>query len=95
MSEQLNLTTPITSPTRTAYLIQRVVLDIQNSVIQCWLIGSDNAQVLLEWDGTQAAALLSALNTANFSTNSLVKNIFLQAISSGKLPPGAVSGVPS
>jgi hypothetical protein len=95
MAEIFTLTTPITQPTRTTYIVERLILDWSAQVIQVYLMGSDGIEVFNQWTGPQATALMTALNTANFTTNSLYKNILLQLIAAGKIPAGTVSGTPS
>ncbi len=95
MAEQLDLTTPIVPPTRTAYTFSRLVLDLEAQVIQAVVRGSDGVEVRGEWTGATAVALMTALNTANLSTLSLVKRVLQKMVTDGKLPAGSVSGTPS
>jgi hypothetical protein len=95
MAETFTLTTPIANPSRTTYIVQRIMLDIQNSVIQVYLIGSDGIQVLCEWNGPLATTLLTQLNSANFTTTSFIKATINACATAGKIPPGSVSGTPS
>lgn len=95
MAEQLDLTTPITQPTRTAYSVASLALDWGNEVIRVGLLGSDTVPIQIEWRGAQATTLMIALNKANLSTISLQKRILQQAVTDGKLPAGAVTGVPA
>lgn len=94
MAEQLNLTSPIVPPTRTTYTIKRMILDWSASVIQVWLQGSDDVEILAEYTGSAAASLMTTLNTANMSTNSLYKRTLQKLVADGKLPAGTVSGTP-
>jgi hypothetical protein len=95
MAELLTLTAPLVPPTRTTYKINRLVLDVVASVIQAYLGGSDGVEVLAEWTGAPAAALLTALNSANLSVKSLQRRVLEQAVTDGKLTAGTVSGTPS
>lgn len=94
MPEQLDLTVPIIQPQRLSYLITLMVLDWAAPAIIIRLLGSDNVEVRAEYAGNTALTLLSALNTANLSTASLHKRVLQRLVADGKLPAGAVSGVP-
>jgi hypothetical protein len=95
MAEQLDLAAPIVPPTRTTYTIKLIVLDWTAQVTQVRLAGSDGVEVLAEWTGAAAVALMTALNTANLSTSSLHKRVLQKCVTDGKLPSGTVSGVPA
>ncbi len=95
MSEQLDLTSPIAPPTRTAYTFSRLVLDLDAQVIQAVVRGTDGVEVRGEWVGSTAVALMTALNTANLSSLSLVKRVLQKMVTDGKLPAGSVSGSPT
>ncbi len=95
MAEQLDLSTPIVPPSRTAYTLARVVLDFEAQVIQAIVRGSDGVEIRGEWTGATAVTLMTALNTANLSTTSLVKRVLQKMVIDGKLPTGSVSGSPS
>src|SRR5207249_4446898 len=94
MAEVLTLSAPIVPPSRTTYQVTRLVLDLNAKVIQAWLLGSDGVELDVEWNGAQAVTLMTALNTANLSTVSLVKRVLQQAVTDGLLPAGTVSGTP-
>ena len=95
MSEQLDLTTPIVTPSRTTYSVQRVLFDWAAAVIQIWVKGSDSVELQLEYTGPTATSLMTILNTANLSTLSLQKRVLQKLVTDGKLPAGTVSGTPS
>ncbi len=95
MSEQLDLTTPITPPMRTSYAFSRLVLDLDSQVIQAVVKGTDGVEVRAEWTGSTAVSLMTILNSANLSTTSLVKRVLQKMVTDGKLPAGSVSGIPS
>jgi hypothetical protein len=94
MSEQLDLTTPIATPARTFYMVQRLVLDWGNQIIQVTVRGSDNVDVHSQWEGATAVTLMRALNKANLTANSLHKRVITQLIADGFLPAGTISGTP-
>jgi hypothetical protein len=95
MAEIFTLTTPIPQPSIVTYTVHRVVLDLQASVIQVWLLGSNGVETLCEWDGAVAATFLTQLNSANFTTTSFIKATINACVAAGKIPPGSVSGTPS
>jgi hypothetical protein len=94
MSEQLDLTSPIVPATRTTYRVIRMLLDWEAKIIQVVLRGSDGVEILAEWSDSAAVALMTTLNTANFSTISQHKRILQRLVLDGKLPAGSVSGTP-
>lgn len=102
MAETVTLTAPITKPSQTSIRIERIILDIeQKSIVIQWL-GTNNEA------GTAAyptpapplsaqptgAALLTALNTANLSANSLVKRVISRLQADGYVPAGTIAGTP-
>jgi hypothetical protein len=95
MAEIFTLTTPITQPVRNTYIVERLILDWTAQVVQVYLMGSDGVEVFNQWTGASAVTLMTAMNSANFTVNSLYKNILLQLIAAGKIPAGTVSGTPS
>lgn len=94
MPEALNLTTPITV-TRSGYTLLRLVLDWEASRIEAVVRGSDGVEVQGEWRGPAAVTMMTALNTADLRTNSLVKRVFTQLVAAGTLPAGTVTGTPT
>ena len=75
MAEQFDLTAPMTGPSRTYYRIVSVTLGWENRTIAIELRGSDNQIITCGYTGTEAAALMTSLNTMNFSTVSLYKRL--------------------
>ena len=92
--ETLTLTTPIAPPSRTTYQVQRVTLDWANAVILIDLLGSDGVVINARYEAAAATALMTILNTANLSTNSLHKRILQKLQTDGFLPAGTVTGAP-
>lgn len=94
MAESLTLTTPITptAPTTTTYTVRSIYLGRDEEVIR--VVVRDNNHVLTThvYEGATAVTLMTALNKANLSTNSLQKRILNQLASDGKLPAGTVTG---
>ena len=103
MSESISLTAPITKPTQTTILLDRVTVDITaQSIYVQWLgnngeIGSAAYPTPAPLGSSQpsGATLLHNLNTANFTVTSLVKNILLRLQTDGYVPAGTVIGTPA
>ena len=91
--EQLNLTTPITTPNLTNYRVQRLDLDWGNAVIHIDVVSNTEKHFGHEYRGAIATTLMRALNTANLTAESLHRRVLKRLISDGVLP-GAVSGTP-
>jgi hypothetical protein len=96
MAEIVTLTTPL--PATSTLRIASFYLDVRYSVIRVvfaeWVANAwlpDGRQVIAEWTGATADALILALNKANLTTQSLAQRVFAQAIADGKLA-GAQSG---
>jgi hypothetical protein len=90
------LTTPV-SVTTTTYSLSYVGIDVANNRIVETFTSNAGAVVTKTYDSTTAptgATLLHTLNTANFSTNSLIKAVYNRAITDGVIPAGSVSGTP-
>lgn len=94
MPEQYDLTTPIPFASRTGYKIVSLLLGWENQTIAITLRGSDNVTLTFYYTGTEAANLMSTLNTANLSTNSLYKRILTKLASDNYLPVGTITGTP-
>lgn len=90
--EQFDPTTP---PAVTAWIVDSLVLDWAHSMIRIVLHDSIGNTLKVRYDGDKAIQLMSALNTANLSTNSLHKRILNQLSNDGYLPVGSVSGTPA
>ena len=97
--EQLVLTTPTTATT-TQYAVRGLVLSrnptaIDESFVRVTVEDNFGVKSAHEYSGAEAAALLTQLNTMNFSTVSLQKRLLQKLVADGKLPPGTVTGTPS
>ena len=96
MAEILTLTTPITPPTNSTYTIDRITIDVIALSIMVQLLGTNGEALSKVYDSTTnptGATLLHALNTGNFSVNSLMKAVYNRLIADGVLT-GSVSGTP-
>ena len=101
MAETVNLTAPITRPSTNAIQLQSLLIDaISGSVYVTWK--GDDGQLFSASYPTPPPAgssqpsgmtLITALNTANLSTVSLVKRIYNRLITDGYIS-GTVAGTP-
>lgn len=94
MTEQVDLTVPITPPTSSSYTVVSILFDKRGSHIEARLVDNTGKDAVFTYDGIVATNLMIALNKANMATISLEKRIFNQLIADGKLS-GTVSGVPA
>ena len=91
MAELLNLTIPeFASAGTSSYGVKRLVLAMNPPAIDIFLEGAGYEKRIMI-TGVEAATLLTALNTSDFSTTSLRKRILLYLVSSGRLG-GTVTG---
>jgi len=100
MAEQVTLPVP-TTKTRTRWKLEALVLNIARQRIEV-LLTDDNGEYLTAAYPTPApegssqptgATLLTTLNTANLTTNSLIKRVFTRLITDGYIT-GSVTGTP-
>lgn len=92
MPEILTLTVPVVQ-TRNTYEVKVLNLDWDAAHIHIRLLGSDGVVQVFNYDGLVATSLMTILNTANLSTNSLQKRILQKLVADGLLA-GTVSGTP-
>ena len=91
--EQLNLTFPVTYPNTTSWKVDELHLRWSAARIDIRLLGSGGESKHVIYSGSTATTLMSALNKANLSTNSLHKRILNQLVTDGEIS-GTVSGSP-
>jgi hypothetical protein len=102
MAETVTLVTPIVRPPTTSIKIERVVLDIVAKSVYIQWLGDDGSAGSASYPtpapagSTQpsGATLLNTLNTANLSSNSLVRRILGRLQTDGYIGTGAVTGTP-
>ena len=94
MSEQLNLTTPIVTPTLAFYAIAAIVLQRDTQEVHIHLLGTNGEHLHHSYSGIVAIALIEELNTANMAIASLEKRILLRLVADGVLI-GTISGSPN
>jgi hypothetical protein len=90
------LTAPAVTTTST-YTISYVGLDVANSTIRVDIVSNTGLHVFKTYDASTTptgATLLHNLNTANFTTTSLVKQVFNRLQADGVISAGSVSGIP-
>ena len=92
--EQLDLTTPTAGPSIVSYKVLRITFGTSPPIIDWTVADNTGASYSGTYSGEQAATMLSALNTANLTTNSLQKRILTQLQADGSLPSGSISGTP-
>jgi len=94
--EQLDLETPITTPSTTSWTVDEIHLWRTDARMIVIFKGSNGEKQRCMDQGPSATATMNALNKANLSTNSLQKRAITWA--QGLTPPclgaGAVSGTP-
>lgn len=102
MSESITLTTPVVKPSQTGIVIDRITIDVTaKSVLIQWLgnngeAGSAAYPTPAPQGSVQptGATIITTLNTANLSANSLVKRVLQRLQTDGYLAAGNVSGTP-
>lgn len=101
MPETITLSAPVSKPSRTAVSLDRITIDVrQKSVLIQW-VGDDGEPGSAAYptpapqgvSQPTGAVLISTLNTANLTANSLVKRVFTRLIADGYLF-GTVAGTP-
>lgn len=93
--EELLLTTPETKPTNTRWRWNSLTLNRSApSVTATFLEPTTGEQRTCSETGPAALALMSTLNTANLTNNSLQKRVFTWALSKNTFGPGTLSGTP-
>ncbi len=94
MAEQLDLTSPVVIPNVANYRVSVLSLLWDDAVISIAL-RDNNGQVLsFSYNGAQATSMMTVLNKANLTSNSLHKRVLNQLVSDGFLA-GTVSGSPA
>jgi hypothetical protein len=96
--ELVTLTTPIVPPSTATYHVAQMVLDVDGSSITVILKGANQtdapiAKIYNSATVPTGSSLLHTINTANFSTNSLIKAVYNRLIADGIIV-GTVSGLP-
>ncbi len=94
MAEQINLASPArAAPGTTTWRPVLLHLNWEKATIKVGFRGDNGEYTSIGYDGAQATALMTALNKANLTTESLHRRLMERAIMDGKLT-GTISGVP-
>lgn len=91
--EIITLATPVTTPSITTWRVSSLLLDWDAAVIAISLRGSGGERLSHTYAGAQATSLMTALNKANLTSNSLHKRVIQRLIDDGMLA-GTISGSP-
>ncbi len=100
MAETVALTSPITHPNVTGCVLDKILIDVTNKALYIQWTGNTGEAFSASYPTPSpnaqpsGATLLHTLNTANFSTNSLVKQVFLRLQADGYITAGTISGTP-
>ena len=99
MAEIVTLTSPLTKPNVTTVTLDQIIINRTNMSIYITWFGNTGEQFSASYptpspnSQPSGSTLIHTLNTSNFSTNSLQKQVFNRLIADGYLA-GTVSGTP-
>lgn len=93
--EDLTLTAPLTRPSTTTWRVDSLTLQWSAASVQATFLDpvSGNTAVCSE-TGAAALTLMTTLNSANLTANSLQKRAITWAIGKGCLGAGTIAGTP-
>lgn len=91
MAELVTLNTPTQV---TTYRVNELHLNWDAQVIQIGLVGSDGFPKYASYGSTTATAFMNLMNTKNFSSTSMHKEILKRLQNDGLLGAGTISGSP-
>ena len=93
--EDLTLTTPETRTSVTKWRLDRLTIDRSAAhVVMVFIEPTTSETRTCEENGAAALSLISTLNTANLTSNSLQKRAITRAQSTGCLAAGTIAGTP-
>lgn len=93
MAELVTLTAPIVPPTLTTYRVVMLAMDWDAATITIRLKGTNGETKTCGYQGATATTLMTSLNKANLTANSLQRRVLAQLITDGEIA-GAISGSP-
>lgn len=93
MAELITLTTPIVPPSVTTYRVTYLAFDWDNPSITIGLRGTNGERLNHSYSSSNATAMMTQLNKANLTSNSLHRRVISQLVSDGVLA-GTISGSP-
>lgn len=103
MAEIITLTAPVAKPSTTAVRIERLIIDVEQRSIHIQWLGNNNEAGSAVYSTppppskpTQpsGATLLTQLNTANLTTQSLINRVLRRLQTDGYIGAGNVAGAP-
>jgi hypothetical protein len=105
MPEQITLTVAQPKPSQTLVKLERFTIDVIAKSISVQWLGNNNEPGIATYPTPavlnplsvlqpSGAALITALNSANLTANSLVKRILTQLLTDGYVAAGAIAGSP-
>ena len=93
MAELITLTTPITTPNLTTYYVNELHLNWGGKSISIGLVGTNGETKTGSYGSTTATAYMNLMNTKNFSSTSMHKEIMKRLNAEG-IVVGTISGSP-
>ena len=93
MAEQLDLTTPVTTPDITSWRVVYLELNWAAQSIRIGLLGTNGETSHHNYNGEVAETMMINLNKVNLSTTSLQRRILERLLADGLLV-GSISGTP-
>lgn len=94
MAETYTLSTPQAQSSVTGYAVRFLHLNWDGQYIEIGYRASGGAPYAHTYTGATAVSLMTSLNKANLTTNSLHKRILNQLATDGVIGPGSVTGAP-
>ena len=91
--ERLDLTTPVTTPNQTDWKVDELHFEWTAARITVVLKGTNGERLRHVYMGATASSLMTTLNKANLTTNSLHRRVLTQLVSDGVIA-GTVAGTP-
>lgn len=86
--------TGIAVQTAPTYSFVSLTMNLEAQFIETVVRNDDGLAIYGRWIGDDALVILHLLNTANLTSNSLIKRMMNYLIALGELPAGSVSGTP-
>lgn len=102
MAEKITLTTPIAKPSQTTIQLRSLRIDVGAKLVEITWEGNNGEPGAARYltpapagSGLPSGAdLISALNTANLTSNSLVRRVLARLQTDGHVPAGTIGGTP-
>jgi hypothetical protein len=105
MAETYALTTPVTHPSLTTFVVERITIDRKAQSVYIQWVGDNNdvgsasypTPAILNPLGvlqTTGLVMITTLNKANLSTKSLHRRVMEMLVADGYWPAGTINGTP-